>query len=85
MQTADIEREIRTFLVNNYLFGRNEELRDDESLLHSVIDSTGVLELVVFLQDNFAIVVEDSEVVPDNLESLRTVVALVERKLRSKT
>jgi acyl carrier protein len=85
MQTADIEREIRTFLVNNYLFGRNEELRDDESLLHSVIDSTGVLELVVFLQDNFAIVVEDSEVVPDNLESLKTVVALVERKLRSKT
>ena len=85
MQTIDIEREIRTFLVNNYLFGRNEELRDDESLLHSVIDSTGVLELVVFLQDNFAIVVEDSEVVPDNLESLKTVVALVERKLRSKT
>jgi acyl carrier protein len=85
MQTTDIEREIRTFLVNNYLFGRNEELRDDASLLHSVIDSTGVLELVVFLQDNFGIVVEDSEVVPDNLESLRTVVALVERKLRSKT
>jgi acyl carrier protein len=85
MQTTDIEREIRTFLVNNYLFGRTEALRDDESLLDSVIDSTGVLELVVFLQDSFAIVVEDSEVAPENLESLRTVVTFVERKLANKT
>jgi acyl carrier protein len=84
MQTTDIEREIRSFLVNNYLFGRTEALRDDESLLDSVIDSTGVLELVVFLQDSFAIVVEDSEVAPENLESLRTVVTFVERKLANK-
>jgi acyl carrier protein len=84
MQTTDIEREIRTFLVNNYLFGRSEALRDDESLLDGVIDSTGVLELVVFLQESFAIVVEDEEVVPDNLESVKTVVAYVERKLHSK-
>jgi acyl carrier protein len=84
MQTTDIEREIRTFLVNNYLFGRTEALRDDESLLDNVIDSTGVLELVVFLQDSFAIVVEDNEVVPDNLESVKTVAAFVERKLRNK-
>ena len=85
MQTTDIEREIRTFLVNNYLFGRSEALRDDESLLHNVIDSSGVLELVVFLQESFAIVVEDEDVVPDNLESVKTVVAFVERKLRNKT
>lgn len=84
MQTTDIEREIRNFLVNNYLFGRAEALRDDESLLDNVIDSTGVLELVVFLQDSFDITVEDEEVVPDNLESVRNVVAYVERKLRSK-
>jgi acyl carrier protein len=84
MQTTDIEREIRSFLVNNYLFGRSEALRDDESLLDNVIDSSGVLELVVFLQESFAITVEDEEVVPGNLESVRNVVAYVERKLQSK-
>jgi acyl carrier protein len=84
MQTTDVEREIRSFLVNNYLFGRSEALRDDESLLDNVIDSTGVLELVVFLQDTFAITVEDEEVAPDNLESVRAVVAFVEKKLRDK-
>jgi acyl carrier protein len=81
MQTTDIEREIRTFLVKNYLFGRNEALRDDESLLDNVIDSTGVLELVAFLQDSFAITVADEDVVPDNLESVRNIVTYVERKL----
>jgi len=84
MQTTDIEREIRSFLVNNYLFGRSDALRDDESLLDNVIDSSGVLELVVFLQESFAIVVDDEDVVPDNLESVKTVVAFVERKLRNK-
>jgi acyl carrier protein len=85
MQTTDIEREIRNFLVNNYLFGRSEALRDDESLLDNVIDSSGVLELVVFLQESFAIVVDDEDVAPDNLESVKTVVAFVERKLATKT
>ena len=84
MQTTDIEREIRSFLVNNYLFGRSEALRDDESLLDNVIDSTGVLELVVFLQESFAITVEDEEVVPGNLESVKNVVAYIERKLQTK-
>jgi len=84
MQTTDIEREIRNFLVNNYLFGRSEALRDDESLLDNVIDSSGVLELVVFLQESFAIVVDDEDVAPDNLESVKTVVAFVERKLATK-
>jgi acyl carrier protein len=50
-----------------------------------VIDSSGVLELVVFLQESFAIVVEDEDVAPHNLESVKTVVAFVERKLRNKT
>jgi acyl carrier protein len=84
MQTTYIEREIRSFLVTNYLFGRSEALQDDESLLDNVIDSTGVLELVVFLQESFAITVEDEEVVPGNLESVKNVVAYVERKLQSK-
>ena len=62
MQTTDIEREIRTFLVETFLFGRDEELRDDSPLMDKVIDSHGVVELVVFLQERFAIRVEDEEV-----------------------
>ncbi len=84
MQTIDIEREIRSFLVDNFLFGRTEEWRDHVSLLGNVIDSTGAIELVTFLQDRFAITVEDTEVVPENFDTLENVVAYVERKLRSK-
>ena len=84
MQTIDIEREIRSFLVDNFLFGCTEEWRDHVSLLGNVIDSTGAIELVTFLQDRFAITVEDTEVVPENFDTLENVVAYVERKLRSK-
>ena len=84
MQTIDIKREIRSFLVDNFLFGRTEEWRDHVSLLGNVIDSTGAIELVTFLQDRFAITVEDNEVVPENFDTLENVVAYVKRKLRSK-
>ena len=82
IRATDIEREIRHFLVENFLFGRAEELRDQVSLLGSVIDSTGAIELVTFLQDHFGITVEDSEVVPENFDTLANLVAYVEGKLR---
>jgi len=84
MQTTNIGQEIRSFLVENFLFGRNEELHDDAPLLDKVIDSHGVMELVVFLQDRFAIKVEDDEVTTDNLNSVNKAVAYVARKLGSK-
>jgi acyl carrier protein len=85
MQTTDIEHEIRSFLTANFMAGRSEELRDDEQLLGNVVDSMGVVELVVFLQDRFGIVVADEEVVSDNLETLKNAVAMVERKLQLKS
>jgi acyl carrier protein len=84
MQTTDIEQEIRTFLIENFLFGRSEALNDDLSLLGNVIDSTGVIELVVFVQERFTIAVDDEEVTTDNLGSVKNVVAFVEKKLRNK-
>ncbi len=84
MHTADIEHEIRSFLVDNFLFGRNDKLRDDEPLLGNVVDSTGVVELVVFLQERFGITVEDEEV-SENLDTLEKAVAYVEKKLQNKT
>lgn len=84
MQTTDIEQEIRTFITENFLFGRAETLTDDVPLLGNVIDSTGVIELIGFVQERFAISVEDEEVMADNFGSVKNVVAFVEKKLRSK-
>jgi acyl carrier protein len=84
MQTTDIEQEVRTFLTESFLFGRGEALTDDVPLLGNVIDSTGVIELIVFLQERFTITVGDDEVTTDNLGSVKNVVAFVEEKLRGK-
>jgi acyl carrier protein len=85
MQKIEIEQDVRNFLIKTFLFGRAEALNDDQSLLGGVIDSTGAIELVMFLQDHFAITVEDDEVVPENFDSVKNVVAYVERKLLKKT
>jgi acyl carrier protein len=81
MQTTDIEREIRSFLIQHFLSGRGEKLRDDGLLLGDLIDSAGTLELVAYLQEHFAITVEDDEVVPGNLDTVNNLVAYVSRKL----
>jgi acyl carrier protein len=81
---TEIEREIRRFLADTFLFGRTEDLRDNVSLMGNVIDSTGAIELVAFLQDHFAITVEDTDVTPENFDSVKNIVAYVERKLQTK-
>jgi acyl carrier protein len=80
-RTAEIEREIRSFLVAHFLSGRADNLRDDGSLLGNVVDSLGVLDLVTFLQERFKITVEDEDVVPSNLDTINNLVTFVERKL----
>ena len=80
-QTAEIEREVRSFIVEHFLSGHAEKLRDDGSLLGDVIDSMGVLELVAYLQDRFKITVEDEEVMPSNLDTINNLAVYVARKL----
>ncbi|MGA7292249.1 MAG: acyl carrier protein [Terriglobales bacterium] len=84
MQTTDIELEIRNFIAQNFLMGSREVLNEDVPLLGNVIDSTGAIELIVFVQERFTISVEDEEVMTDNFGSVKNVVAFVEKKLRSK-
>jgi acyl carrier protein len=73
---------VRKFIESNFYVPEGEALADDRSLLDSgVIDSTGVLELIGFLQDEFGIEVADEEMVPDNLDSIAKVEAYVARKL----
>ena len=84
MQTTDIEQEIRAFVKENFLFGREEELNGDTQLLGNVIDSTGVIELIVFVQERFTISVDDDEVMTNNFGTVKNVVAFIEKKLQSK-
>jgi acyl carrier protein len=84
MQTTEIEQEIRSFLTEKFFFGRSEALNDDVPLLGNVIDSQGVIELIMFVQERFAIVVDDEEVTTDNFASVKSVVAFIEKKLRGK-
>jgi acyl carrier protein len=84
MQTTDIEQEVRAFVIENFLFGRGEALKDDVPLLGNVIDSTGVIELIGFVQQRFNISVGDDEVMTDNFGSVKNVVAFIEKKLRTK-
>lgn len=82
LQKTEIEEEIRSFLATEFLFGSAESLKEDVPLLGSVIDSQGAIELVAFIQQRFNIQVEDEEVTIDNLASVKSVVALIENKVR---
>lgn len=81
MQT-DIEPKIRQFITDNFLFREDRaSLTDSESLLEAgVIDSTGVLELVAFLETEFGLAVGDAEMVPENLDSIGRIVSYVKGK-----
>ncbi|MCP4372534.1 MAG: acyl carrier protein, partial [Deltaproteobacteria bacterium] len=71
-----------TFIVENFLFGSEDGLKDETSFLEEgIIDSTGILELVTFLEEEFSITVEDEELVPENLDSINNVTAFLERKI----
>lgn len=80
----NIQQELRQFVIDNFLFGQgNGNLRNDDSFLDKgIIDSTGVLELVVFLEEKYRIKIEDRELVPDNLDSITNLVRFVETKLQ---
>lgn len=80
-QMTEIEQEVRNFLTETFLFGSGETLNEDVPLLGSVIDSQGAIELVAFIQQRFNIEVQDEEVTIDNLTSVKSVAALIEKKL----
>ncbi len=76
--------EIRNFIACNFLYGREQIFGDSDSFLNEgIIDSTGVLQLVSFLEETYGITVEDEELHPDNLDSIKNVTAYLARKLSS--
>lgn len=73
---------IREFIITNFLFGSTDtNFSDDDSFLEtSIIDSTGILELVAFVETNFGIEVADRELVPENLDSISKLASFIEKK-----
>ena len=79
--SAPVLQEIRTFIVENFLLGSDSGFDNTESLLESgIIDSTGIMHVVAFLEERFGIVVEDEDMVADNLESVARISNYVEHK-----
>ncbi len=79
---ADTVTTIRAFIFDNFLFDAAEEdLGNDDSFLdQGIIDSTGVLELVEWLEDTFDITVDDDELIPENLDSVNQLAAFIAGK-----
>ena len=77
-----VVNETREFIVANFLFGQEStKIAEDQSFLESgIIDSTGLLELVAFVEQRFGIAVADPELLPENLDSLQNISAFIARK-----
>jgi acyl carrier protein len=83
---TSIHTEVRQFVVDNFLFGQTDKpLDNDQSFLEGgIIDSTGVLELIAFLESRYGISIGDDELLPANLDSISRIAAFVGRKLEEK-
>lgn len=79
----DLQQQVREFITANFLFDDDAALSNDASLIElGIIDSTGVLELVVFLETTYGLTLEDEELTPANLDSVNRITRLIDRKLR---
>src|SRR6185295_9460408 len=77
----EIRKRIREFVTSNFYVANPSELLDDASLLdQAIIDSTGVLEVIAFLEEEYAISIADEEVIPENLETIARIASFVTRK-----
>jgi acyl carrier protein len=73
---------IRNYILENYLFTDDQSALDngDSFLNKGILDSTGILEVIYFLEDNFNIKIEDEEMIPENLDSINNILAFLKRK-----
>jgi len=78
----EVAKDVRKFIVEYFLFGDGENLNDHTSFIEDgVVDSTGILELVAFLEETFRIYVEDEELTPENLDCISNVERYVSGKM----
>ena len=78
---TDVQQRMKQFVVENFYVNDPSEIRDDTSLITTgLVDSTGMLEVIAFLEGEFGISVHDHEMSPENLETIGRIAAYVERK-----
>lgn len=81
--SAVIQADIRSFIVENFMLGNDSGFDVGESLLESgIIDSTGIMHVVAFLEERFGITIEDDDMVADNLESVLRMTRFVENRVQ---
>ena len=78
---TDPKHTIRQFVVDNFLFGQGDGLNDQSSFLdEGIIDSTGLLQLVAFIEGTYAISISNDELTPENLDSIDAIATFLSRK-----
>ncbi len=85
-ETTPIETKIRSYILENFLYTADEgKLKNTDSFLEDgIVDSTGILELLMFVEETFGIHVEDEEVLPDNFDSVERLKRYIQTKMEEK-
>lgn len=80
-----IEEQIRDYIVANLMFGEiTVEFDNDSSLLElGIVDSVGVMELVLFVEEQYGLAIEDDEIVPENFDSVSQLAAYIQSKMNA--
>ena len=81
---ADTKTQLRNYIVENFLFGDTDtEFTDSDSFMDKgIIDSTGILEVITFIEENYDIKIEDDEILPENLDSIDNLTNFISRKVK---
>jgi len=85
LDRSELKNKIKSFVSDYFIKDSGIEIAEDSSFLDKgIIDSTGVMELVSFLEETFGITMDDEEIIPDNFDSIEKLVTFVENKLAQK-
>ena len=82
MDSSEIQKQVREYVIENFVLGDEEDtFSDNQSFLDTgLIDSTGILEVIGYLEDEYEITIEDDEMVPENLDSVDRIARFVHTK-----
>ncbi len=85
MNRNECRTKLRTLVLESYLFTDNEsELDDNDSFLEAgILDSMGIMEVIAFLDDEFGVVVDEEEMIPENLDSISNLLIFIEKKTKT--
>jgi len=80
--SKDVKATVRQFLFDNFIMGGDVTIDDDTSFMkRHILDSTGFIELITFVEETWGVTVDDAEMLPENFDSLQNIAAYVARKL----